>query len=48
MVKDNTTDLSTLTAKGMAFLNTMHNVIQKFEKTLQILEDIAVLELDNL
>jgi hypothetical protein len=48
MAKDEATDLSaTVTAKGLAFLNTMRDVIQKFQQTLAILEDIAVLDLDS-
>jgi hypothetical protein len=47
MAKSETADLSILTAKGQAFLNTMNEIIQKFQKTLQIMEDIVILELDN-
>ncbi|MDR2536432.1 MAG: DUF5312 domain-containing protein [Treponema sp.] len=47
MAKSETADLSVLTAKGMAFLNSMHDIIQKFQKTLRIMEDIVILELDN-
>jgi hypothetical protein len=45
--KDETADLSVPTAKSTAFINNMHEVIQKLQIVLKILEDIAVLELDD-
>ncbi|MDR2494134.1 MAG: DUF5312 domain-containing protein [Spirochaetaceae bacterium] len=48
MAKDETTDIATtVTVKGMTFLTTMRDVIQKFQQTLSILEDITVLDLDS-
>lgn len=47
MAKTETADLSILTTKGQAFLNTMNDIIKKLQKTLQIMEDIVVLDLDN-
>lgn len=47
MAKEETADLSVLTAKGIAFINGVTDIIQKFQKVLRILEDISVLELDE-
>jgi hypothetical protein len=47
MAKNENADLSILTTKGQMFLKTMNDIIQKFKKTLQIMEDIIILELDD-
>ena len=47
MAKEETADLSILTAKGQAFISDVTKIIEKFQKVLQILEDIESLELDE-
>jgi hypothetical protein len=45
--KDETSDVSGPTAKGIAFINSINEIIEKLQITLQILEDIVILDLDD-